>query len=123
MTTLGTSRFAPRAGNGSAVAPAVFRPANSVRRSARERRAVLRGAVPVAIVVLVTALGYVWVQNRIVDVAYQLSAVRRLVDRLEYERRNLELEVATVESPKNLEAAGRRLGLGPPRWGTEVPLP
>ena len=81
------------------------------------------GLLPAAALVMGAALGYVWLQLRIVDVAYQLSTMHRVVDRLEDERRNLELEVTAAESPARLEEAGRKLGMGPPQWGKEVPLP
>lgn len=104
-------------------AQAVFRPVNSLRRSRRERRSLLLALLLAAALVMSAALGCVWLQLRITDVAYQLSAVHRVVDRLEDERRNLELEDAAEESPARLEKLGRKLGMGPPRWGREVPLP
>jgi cell division protein FtsL len=49
--------------------------------------------------------------------------VRQAVDQLEQEGRDLELEVAAAESSARLEALGRSLGMAPPQWGEEVPLP
>jgi len=117
------TRSSLRPAGAGVAAHAAFRPVNSIRRSHRERRSLRRALLPAAALVLGAALGYVWLQIRIVDVAYQLSTMRRVVDRLEDERRNLELEVAAAESPARLEEQGRKLGMGPPKWGKEVPLP
>ena len=123
MATLWATRASLQSGGGSRAAQAAFRPVNSVRRSRRERHLLVRAFLPLAVLLMTAALGYVWLQIRVVDVAYQLSTMRRVVDRLEDERRNLQLEVAAAESPARLEELGRSIGLAPPEWGKEVPLP
>jgi hypothetical protein len=70
-----------------------------------------------------SALGHVWLRLAATETAYRLQAMGQAVDKLEQERRELRLEVAAAEAPATLAAAGRALGLGPPKWGAEVRLP
>jgi cell division protein FtsL len=77
-----------------------------------------------AIVVVAVALLLVWVRLQAVHTGYQLSAARHLTHRLEQEQRELELEHATLTSPRRLETLAReRLGMGPPTPGQIVSVP
>ncbi len=77
-----------------------------------------------AVAVVGIALLLVWVRLQAVHTGYQLSAGRRLVHRLEQEQRELELELATLTSPRRLETLAReRLGMGPPAPGQIVSVP
>ena len=88
-----------------------------------ERR-LARAIVVVALVVVGIALLLVWVRLQVVHTGYQLSAARHLAHRLEQEQRELELEIATLKSPRRIERlAHERLGMGPPASGQVVTLP
>jgi cell division protein FtsL len=86
----------------------------------RRARAIALGAV----VVVGIALLLVWVRLQTVRTGYELSAARRLEHRLQQEQRELELEIATLTSPRRLERIAReRLGMGPPTAGQIVSVP
>jgi len=77
-----------------------------------------------ALMVVAVALLLVWVRLQAVDTGYQLSAARHLTHRLEQEQRELEIELATLTSPRRLELLAReRLGMGPPTPGQIVSVP
>ena len=100
-------------------------PVSGVR--ARQRPADRRVAFAIVLGVLMVvgvALLLVWVRLQAVHTGYQLSAARHLVHKLEQEQRELELEIATLTSPRRLEALARdRLGMGPPAPGQIVSVP
>lgn len=93
------------------------------RRGPRETRLAL--AVVLAAAVLVgMALLLVWVRLQTVNTGYQLSAARHLAHRLEQEKRELEIEIATLTSPRRLERLARqRLGMGTPAPHQVVNVP
>jgi cell division protein FtsL len=106
---------APRAA--TTVAGVRARPGPGERRRAR---AIALGAV----MVVGIALLLVWVRLQTVRTGYELSAARRLEHRLQQEQRELELEIATLTSPRRLERIARdRLGMGPPAAGQIVSVP
>ena len=83
------------------------------RPRAGERRLALAIALGTLMVVGVSLL-LVWVRLQTVHTGYQLSTARHLAHRLEQEQRELELEIATLTSPRRLEQLAReRLGMGP----------
>jgi cell division protein FtsL len=93
------------------------------RPGAGEKRLALAVVLGVLLVVGV-ALLLVWVRLQAVHTGYQLSAARHLAHRLEQEQRELELEIATLTSPRRLELLAReRLGMGPPTPGQIVRVP
>ena len=97
----------------------------SVRARPREgeRRRVV-SLVFGALVVVAVALLLVWVRLQATHIGYELSAARHLAHRLEQEQRELELEIATLTSPRRLELLAReRLGMGPPTPGQIVSVP
>jgi cell division protein FtsL len=69
------------------------------------------------------ALLLVWQRLRVVQLGYVLSTTTKLERRLEQENRELRLELATLTSPKRLEAMAQRLGLREPSKGQVVVLP
>jgi len=88
-----------------------------------ERRLLLAVGIGALLVVGVSLL-LVWVRLQVVHTGYELSAARHLAHRLEQEQRELELELATLTSPRRLEALAReRLGMGPPTPGQIVSVP
>jgi len=82
--------------------------------------------VVVVWVVALTVAGAleVWLHLQTTELGYQLSALHKLVERLGAERSELEVELATLSSPRSLDAVAKaRLRLRPPREGEVVGLP
>ena len=70
---------------------------------------------------LAVALVLVWVRLQVVHIGYDLSTARQVERRLEQEQRELQIEIATLTSPRRLEELAReRLGMGPPAQGQIV---
>lgn len=82
------------------------------------RRVLVLGAVLLALCLL-----QVWLRLQVDRLGYELSAARQMQLRLEHERRELEVELATLRDPGRLaDLARRRLGLVDPRPGQVVIL-
>lgn len=82
--------------------------------------------IAVAWVAGLTAAGAleVWLHLQTTEVGYQLSALHRVIDRLAGEKSELEVELATLTSPRSLDAVAKtRLGLKPPSDGQNVGMP
>lgn len=104
-------------------APATVAAVRARRDRPADRRIVLAIVLGV-LMVMGVALLLVWVRLQATHVGYQLSAARHLVHKLEQEQRELELEIATLTSPRRLETLAReRLGMGPPAPGQIVSIP
>ena len=66
----------------------------------------------------------VWLHLQTTEIGYQLSMIHTLNERLAGERRELEVELATLKTPQSLDRLAKsRLGLRPPREGQIVGLP
>jgi cell division protein FtsL len=90
-----------------------------VARGWHLRRALVLGAVLIGL-----CLAQVWLQLQVTRLGYELSDARRVQLRLEHERRELEVELATLRAPGRIDALAReRLGMTPPRPGQVVVLP
>ncbi len=93
-------------------------------RLRRQRRQLVWELGIGACLVLITALFLVWVRLQVVRTGYQLSAARRLEQRLQQEQRELALELATLTSARRLDKLAReRLGMRPPTRGEVVGPP
>lgn len=101
-----------------------WRPPN-VRSGARSEMRVLIGwSAAVGALTIASLLGYVWVRIQVVEAGYRLSVTRQLVERLEEERRELEVRAAAADAPWRLqELASARLGMRRPNRDEEGPLP
>ena len=99
-----------------------FRPVNSARRSREEARSFAGGMLPLAVLAVAIALGFVWMRIQYTEIGYRLATMRQVVVQLENERRDLAMAVAAAEAPAQLEEAGRKLGMIPPTLVNEVPL-
>lgn len=89
------------------------------------RAAVLSPAVGrwVALFAIAGAL-QVWVQHQSRQVGYEIGRIREVKLSLDRERRELDMEIATLESKPEIDRVAReRLGLVPPREGQLVGLP
>lgn len=90
------------------------------RMTAPERRLARLTAIG-AVATLVVALLLVWVRLQVVHTGYDLSTARQVERRLEQEQRELQIEIATLTSPRRLEEIARdRLDMGPPAAGQIV---
>jgi cell division protein FtsL len=102
----------------------LVRPAGDARRLLRTmrgwlvRRAFMLGAVLVAL-----CLVQVWLQLQVMHLGYELSVARQMQLRLEHERRELDVELATLRDPGRIDALARhRLGMTDPKKGQVVTL-
>jgi len=102
----------------------LVRPAGDARSLLRAmrgwlvRRAFMLGAVLVALCMV-----QVWLRLQVMQVGYELSVARQMQLRLEHERRELDVELATLRDPGRIDALARkRLGLTDPKKGQVVTL-
>lgn len=90
-----------------------------VMRAWQMRRVLALGAILVAVSML-----HVWLRLQVVRLGYELSAARQMQLRLEHERRELEVELATLRDPGRIDSVARgRLGMTDPRPGQVATLP
>jgi cell division protein FtsB len=102
----------------------LVRPTTDPRRLMRAMRSRLtRRVTAFGAILLLLCLLQVWLRLQVVDIGYQLSAARRMEERLDHERRQLRAELATLQDTAALaEAARARIGLGEPQKGQVVDL-
>jgi len=82
----------------------------------------VRRAFALGLVLVVLCMVQVWLRLQVTQVGYDLSVARQLQLRLEQERRQLEVEIATLRDLGRLDDLARRLGLTEPRKGQVVTL-
>jgi cell division protein FtsL len=80
-------------------------------------------AVLLSITVLFVGLFYVWTRMQIVQVGYEISALKSTSRDLKNRKRELELEIASLQSPRELEKKARKLGLVSPAMRSVVHVP
>jgi len=95
----------------------VKRPQRLHREHDPRLRRLLLLALSGALLVVLTGLVVVGLRVQQVHLAYQLDTLRAERGRLEALVRQLEVEVATLRSPRRLEQRARQLGLAPPAPG------
>ena len=87
------------------------------------RRWLVRRTIALGLVLVGLCIVQVWVRLQVVDVGYQLSAARQMQERLEQQRRELEVELAMLRDRAHLaELATKRLGMHEPEKGQVVEL-
>jgi cell division protein FtsB len=87
------------------------------------RRWLVRRTIALGLVLLGLCIVQVWLRLQVVDVGYQLSAARQMQQRLEQQRRELEVELAMLRDRAHLgELATKRLGMRDPEKGQVVDL-
>jgi len=87
------------------------------------RRWLVRRTFALGLVLVALAMGMVWVRLQVTEIGYQLSAARQMHERLEQQRRELEIELATLRDRSHLtELAAKRLGMRDPDKGQVVEL-
>ncbi len=87
------------------------------------RRWLVRRTLALGLVLVAIAIATVWVRLQVTEIGYQLSAARQMQDRLEQQRRELEVELAMLRDRSHLaELATKRLGMRDPDKGQVVEL-
>jgi cell division protein FtsL len=103
--------------------PLVRRTGDGARLLRTVRGWVVKRALALGIVLVALCMGQVWLRLQVTRLGYQLSDARQMQLRLEHERRELEIELATLRVPDRIDALAReRLGMVPPRPGQVVIL-
>lgn len=102
----------------------LVRPAGDPRRLVRMMRSrISRRVAALGGILLLLCLVQVWLRLQVVDVGYQLSAARSMLDRLDHEHRQLRAEIATLQDATSLaDAARAKAGLVEPRKGQVIEL-
>ena len=101
------------------------RPAMDRRRVLHAmRRWLVRRTIGLGLVLVALCMLQVWFRLQVTDIGYQLSAARQMQERLEQQRRELEVELAMLRDRSHVaELATRRLGMREPARGQVVELP
>jgi cell division protein FtsB len=87
------------------------------------RRWLVRRTIALGLVLVGLCMAQVWLRLQVTDIGYQLSAARQMQDRLEQQRRELEVELAMLRDRSHLaELATKRLGLHDPEKGQVVEI-
>ena len=87
------------------------------------RRWLVRRTITLGLVLVGLCMVQVWLRLQVTEIGYQLSAARQMQQRLEQQRRELEVELAMLRDRSHLgELATKRLGLREPDKGQVVEL-
>lgn len=87
------------------------------------RRWLVRRTIALGLVLVGLCMVQVWLRLQVTDVGYQLSAARQMQDRLEQQRRELEVELTMLSDRAHVaELAAKRLGMREPEKGQVVEL-
>ncbi len=87
------------------------------------RRGVALLGVSALIVALLIGFFYVWNRMKIVQVGYEISTLENRNKELKNRKRELLLEIASLESPQELEKKAVRQGLRFPAIGRVIHVP
>jgi cell division protein FtsL len=102
----------------------LVRPSADAARVLRLVRGLPRQALVLGAFLLVLCVARVWLRLETVNLGYELSSARQMQLRLEHERQELEVEIATLRDPARIaDIARRRLGMRDPEKGQVVVLP
>jgi len=104
---------------GSALAR--FLPADATREQVRRKGVVL--GMCLAVVLLLVGLFYVWTRMQQVQIGYEISRLEAMNKDLKNRKRELHLELSSLQSPRELEVKARKLGLVHPPMGRVVHVP
>jgi cell division protein FtsB len=102
----------------------LVRPTADPRRLVRAVRSrISRRIAALGAVLVLLCLVQVWLRLQVVDVGYQLSAARSMLERLDHEHRQLRAEIATLQDAASLaDAARAKAGLVEPQKGQVIEL-
>lgn len=84
-----------------------LRPANIALKASAEGRAFLTWVGVLGSLTVLIAFGHVWFRICVVDLGYDRSATRSIIQKLELEGQRLTADVQTLESPGRLERVAR----------------
>jgi cell division protein FtsL len=80
-------------------------------------------AVVLSAAVLFVGLYYVWTRMQMVQTGYEISNLERKNRELKKRTRELLLEIASLQSPEELEKKASKIGLALPEMGKVVHVP
>ncbi len=80
-------------------------------------------AVVLSVAVLFVGLYYVWTRMRMVQTGYEISTLEHKNRELKKRTRELLLEIASLQSPGELEKKASKIGLALPEMGKVVHVP
>jgi cell division protein FtsL len=80
-------------------------------------------AVVLSAAVLFVGLYYVWTRMQMVQTGYEISTLERKNRELKKRTRELLLEIASLQSPGELEKKASKIGLALPEMGKVVHVP
>src|SRR5437870_2370417 len=102
----------------------LVRPSADAARVLRLVRGLPRHVLVLGAFLVVLCVARVWLRLDTVNLGYELSSARQMQLRLEHERQELEVEIATLRDPARIaDIARRRLGMRDPEKGQVVVLP
>ncbi len=83
---------------------------------------------PIVLVTITAALLFVglfcvWTRMQVVQIGYEISTLEAKNNELKNRKRELQLEVASLQSPTELEAKAQKLGLILPNVGKVIHVP
>lgn len=103
---------------------ASLRPANIALKASRETRAFALWLAGLVLLSVLIGFGHVWLRIRVLELGYDRSATRSVIQKLEMEGQRLTAEVETLESPGRLEkVAIARLDMVRPGPAQQAVLP
>ncbi len=73
--------------------------------------------------ILFVGLFYVWTRMQLVQIGYEISTLETKNNDLKNRKRELQLEISSLQSPKELEAKASKLGLTMPPIDKVVHVP
>ena len=86
-------------------------------------RAVPLTVVVLSVTILIVGLFYVWTRMQIVQIGYEITRLESKNKEIKNRMRELQLEIASLQSPSELEGKARKLGLVPPAAHKVVHVP
>lgn len=95
----------------------------AVAGKARIRRVGPLMAVVVSVAALIVGLYYVWSRMQMVQTGYEISELERKNRDLQKRARELMLEIASLQSPSELEKKASKIGLIFPEMGKVLHVP
>jgi cell division protein FtsL len=111
----------------SGIAEPLFAPLHRLVRALGDKAKIRRVgpimAVVLSVAALIVGLYYVWTRMQMVQVGYEISELERKNRDLQKRARELMLEIASLESPSELEKKASKIGLSFPEMGKVVHVP
>ncbi|AFM27322.1 septum formation initiator [Desulfomonile tiedjei] len=87
------------------------------------RRASPAMVMALSVAILFVGLFYVWTRMQLVQIGYQISSAENKNNDLKKRKRELLLEIASLQSPRELENKASKIGLVFPSVGKVIHVP